>query len=137
VEGAGASRAIVPVRADFTILAVDGLGQAKRRGGDVFKVVLTGPSSAKVTAKDCGDGRYICSYTLAISGRYTLDVRVRNSPLLQCPRSLLAVSGSLGIYAPACVSNGVATSRSFAGTLSKFTISANDMHANALTAGGD
>lgn len=64
-SGAGLTDAYTNELAMFNIYAVDSAGSPKTKGGDDFKVYVSGPNNTRIygTVADNGDGTYTASYT--------------------------------------------------------------------------
>jgi len=66
----------------FVIQAKSKKGQNLKKGGDKFKVTISGPSgNVPVDLKDLGTGQYLVTYKLPGPGKYVIHVTVDDKPL--------------------------------------------------------
>ena len=120
-EGPGLA-ASVPARVlqTFSITAQDAQGQPRKKGGDVFRVVVDctpapapGTSTAAVPApvavavRDMLDGVYAVSYDGARAGTYSIAVTDSNGqPLPRSPFRVLVTAGTAASGSPVRPSSG-------------------------------
>jgi hypothetical protein len=92
VAGPGLARSLaVGARARATLTARDAYGNARRRGGDVVELALSGPARGRALAvADRGDGSYEVSWELQAAGAYRLSVLVGRAHAHGSPFSVQA-----------------------------------------------
>ena len=67
----------------FTIRAVNSDGKQRRRGGDRFRVFISGPDSLHIRGKvhDLGNGTYTAAYVPPVEGLYNIAVYMGDVPV--------------------------------------------------------
>eukprot|EP01089_Gocevia_fonbrunei_P013346 TRINITY_DN340_c0_g1_i5.p1 TRINITY_DN340_c0_g1~~TRINITY_DN340_c0_g1_i5.p1 ORF type:complete len:1157 (-),score=418.97 TRINITY_DN340_c0_g1_i5:34-3504(-) len=122
-EGPGLDEAWDNEPAYFTIHAVDGDGNPRSDGGDVFDVKINGPEEVVPQVVDNGDGTYSVTYEPKEPGNYTINVDLEGSPIknspfkVKCKEGTDADNSGFGIFS--------------------FTIQARDKRGKEKTFGGD
>jgi len=84
-EGPGLHAGQTKKPCNFTIHALDGDGNHVGKGGDPYKVDISGPESPQLHFHDNNDGTYSVEYSVLTPGDYTIDVtlhgdRIKDSP---------------------------------------------------------
>lgn len=74
--GSGMAHAVAGEPTSFTIQAVDGRGVARKSGGDVFDISITGPEddAPHATIRDNAEGTYVVTWAGKYSGLYSIRV---------------------------------------------------------------
>lgn len=74
--GGGMAHAVAGEPTSFTIQAVDGRGVARKSGGDVFDISITGPEddAPHATIRDNAEGTYVVTWAGKYSGLYSIRV---------------------------------------------------------------
>jgi len=133
-EGPGLEGGQATKPAVFTIHAVDADGNARRDGGDPFKVDVKGPAHVTPHVKDNGDGTYTVEYNPTEPGDYTVNTTLHDQPIKDMPRRVhIKPSPDAGnSYAEGPALHGLVDNEP-----GKFTIHAVDRDGNPRQDGGD
>jgi hypothetical protein len=79
---------------EFHIQACTVKGQPKKKGGEEFKVMISGPEFKEAQVTDLRDGKYLVQYQLSIRGLYDMYIGLRGIQIAGSPFSLI-ISASL------------------------------------------
>jgi len=69
----------------FVIKALDSRGEARKDGGDDFKVEITGPTTPAVKVEDLKNGSYHVSYKVTERGEYSIHVSTNGENIKGTP----------------------------------------------------
>jgi len=127
---------VVRQPAPFTIEAKNAFGDKLTKGGDEFKVEVTGPKG-KVPAQvtDNGDGTYAVEYTPSAHGTHTVTVDSKGLPVAKSPYTVEIDAGvdatKTKVSGPGVEKHSVAKDHP-----TYFTVHAHDLEGNPVDAGG-
>jgi len=76
----------------FTIIACDKYGNNINKGGDIFEIAITGPRTLHGNVFDRHTGSYDASFTLPVTGHFTINVKVNNENISKSPFNVESVS---------------------------------------------
>jgi filamin len=94
-EGPGVTKGFAGRKLPFTVVSVDGFGKRLRKGGDDFKVEVTGPKGpVACDLKDNGDGTYSGAYQADDVGKYRVNVTLNKMPIKDSPYTCTVKPGA-------------------------------------------
>lgn len=98
VDGKGSDGGVAQETQVFTIRAVNSEGKQRRRGGDRFRVFISGPDDLRIRGKvhDLGNGTYTAAYTPPVEGLYNIAIYMGTVPVGEGKPIQVEVKGSGG-----------------------------------------
>jgi len=118
----------------ITIHAVDADGKPLNKGGDPFKVKVSGPETHNPQVKDNGDGTYSVDYVVATPGNYKVDITLHDQSIKDSPFHPLIKPDVDPQY---CYADGPGLKNTVDNEPAHFTIYARDGDDKPKTEGGD
>jgi filamin len=135
--GSGMAHATAGDPTSFTIQAVDGRGVARKSGGDVFEVNITGPEgdNPHATIRDNAEGTYTVTWAGKYAGLYAIRIQLDGASVGGTPFNCNVLST---VIAPAmCEVQANSASIVRAGERAEFRIISRDAYGNVRSQGGD
>lgn len=98
VDDKGSDGGVAQETQVFTIRAVNSEGKQRRRGGDRFRVFISGPDDLRIRGKvhDLGNGTYTAAYTPPVEGLYNIAVYMGTVPVGEGKPIQVEVKGNDG-----------------------------------------
>jgi filamin len=135
--GSGMAHATAGDPTSFTIQAVDGRGVARKSGGDVFEVNITGPEDdhPHATIRDNAEGTYTVTWSGKYAGLYAIRIQLDGASVGGTPFNCNVLPTSIAPAACEVQANSASIVR--AGERAEFRIISRDVFGNVRSQGGD